>query len=245
MIPPARVPTSRQRRRRGLSLVETLISLAIVSMLLVAVGTAYQSAAAAISANDDFFRASQAARVSLGQVLAAIRKSAGCQVGDIADPDGSTVTAGNIHILDAAGEFLVYFHGQAYMGAVDAYLHALPFAVLGSSIGTLRLLPLVLSLVHVALCVVLARRVAGTGWWAAAGRRVRPGRRPAGRAQRPPRPDQRRRAARPGGRGQPSRRAATGPSIGLPAPGGRRSRGRRSRADGRSTRVRGGTAPST
>jgi hypothetical protein len=76
-------------------------------------------------------------------------------------------TAGLMGRHALAGEFLVYFHGQAYMGAVDAYLHALPFAVLGSSIGTLRLLPLVLSLVHVALCVVLARRVAGTGWWAA------------------------------------------------------------------------------
>jgi hypothetical protein len=77
-------------------------------------------------------------------------------------------TAGLMGRRTLAGEFLVYFHGQAYMGAVDGYLHALPFAVLGSSIGTLRLLPFCLSLLHVALCALLARRVAGDGRWAAA-----------------------------------------------------------------------------
>jgi hypothetical protein len=76
-------------------------------------------------------------------------------------------TAGLMGRRTLAGEFLVYFHGQAYMGAVDGYLHALPFALLGSSLGTLRLLPFCLSLLHVALCAVLARRVAGDGRWAA------------------------------------------------------------------------------
>ena len=37
-------------------------------------------------------------------------------------------TAGLMGRRTLAGEFLVYFHGQAYMGAVDGYLHALPFA---------------------------------------------------------------------------------------------------------------------
>jgi hypothetical protein len=69
-------------------------------------------------------------------------------------------TAGLMGRRTLAGEFLVYFHGQAYMGAVDGYLHALPFALLGSSLGTLRLLPFCLSVLHVALCAVLARRVA-------------------------------------------------------------------------------------
>ena len=76
-------------------------------------------------------------------------------------------TAGLMGRRTLAGEFLVYFHGQAYMGAVDGYLHALPFALLGSSLGALRLLPFCLSLLHVALCAVLARRVAGNGRWAA------------------------------------------------------------------------------
>jgi hypothetical protein len=76
-------------------------------------------------------------------------------------------TAGLMGRRTLAGEFLVYFHGQAYMGAVDGYLHALPFALLGSSLGALRLLPLALSLLHVALCALLARRVGADGRWAA------------------------------------------------------------------------------
>ena len=76
-------------------------------------------------------------------------------------------TAGLMGRRTLAGEFLAYFHGQAYMGAVDGYLHALPFALLGSSIETLRLWPLALSALHVWLCALLARRIAGAGRWAA------------------------------------------------------------------------------
>jgi hypothetical protein len=76
-------------------------------------------------------------------------------------------TAGLMGRRAVRGEFLLYFHGQAYMGAVDGYLHALPFAVLGSSLGALRVLPVLLSLVHVALVALLARRAAGDGRWAA------------------------------------------------------------------------------
>ena len=65
------------------------------------------------------------------------------------------------------GEFLLYFHGQAYMGAGDGYLHAVPFALLGSSLDTIRLLPFVLSVLHVALVALLARRISGDGRWAA------------------------------------------------------------------------------
>jgi hypothetical protein len=53
------------------------------------------------------------------------------------------------------------------MGGVDGYLHALPFALLGSSLDTLRLVPLALSVLHVALVALLARRIAGDGRWAA------------------------------------------------------------------------------
>src|SRR5262245_63153601 len=66
-----------------------------------------------------------------------------------------------------AGEFLFYFHGQAYMGAIDGYLHAVPFALFGASAATLRLLPVALSLLHVGLCARLAQRIAGAGAWAA------------------------------------------------------------------------------
>ncbi|HEX2973414.1 MAG TPA: prepilin-type N-terminal cleavage/methylation domain-containing protein, partial [Tepidisphaeraceae bacterium] len=49
------------RPRRGLSLVEVMISLVICSLLLTAVATAFRASTMAIEDNDQFFRASQAA----------------------------------------------------------------------------------------------------------------------------------------------------------------------------------------
>jgi len=66
------------RKRRGLSLVEAIISLAICAMLLTGVAAAYQASTAAIQMNDEFYRASQAARVSLNQILDQVRR---CQSG--------------------------------------------------------------------------------------------------------------------------------------------------------------------
>jgi type II secretory pathway pseudopilin PulG len=71
-----------RRSRAGLSLIEALISLAIVASLLAAVGAAYAAAADAIRVNDEFFRASQAARVAVNQILAEVRR---CQSGVVAD----------------------------------------------------------------------------------------------------------------------------------------------------------------
>ena len=61
------------RGRKGLSLPEAMISLAITAMLLVAVATAFSSASQAIEMNDTFFRCTQAARVSMDQLLGEIR----------------------------------------------------------------------------------------------------------------------------------------------------------------------------
>lgn len=70
---------SRSKRRhlaRGLSLFEAMISLAITSTLLVAVATAFNGASQAITLNDNFFRCTQAGRVTLNQVLGEIRNAA-------------------------------------------------------------------------------------------------------------------------------------------------------------------------
>ncbi|HEY7088173.1 MAG TPA: prepilin-type N-terminal cleavage/methylation domain-containing protein [Tepidisphaeraceae bacterium] len=66
-------------RRAGLSLIECLISLAIAATLLTAVAAAYEASANAIRLNDEFFRASQAARVSINHILEEVR---GCQAFD-------------------------------------------------------------------------------------------------------------------------------------------------------------------
>jgi prepilin-type N-terminal cleavage/methylation domain-containing protein len=63
------------RARRGLSLVEVMISLAISAMLLTAVAAAFTASSDAIEINDEFFRASQAARVSMNQILTEIRRA--------------------------------------------------------------------------------------------------------------------------------------------------------------------------
>ena len=61
--------------RHGLSIAEVLISLAITSMLLVGVATAYNASANAVEGNDRFFRATQAGRVTMTQLLNEIRKA--------------------------------------------------------------------------------------------------------------------------------------------------------------------------
>jgi type II secretory pathway pseudopilin PulG len=66
-------PITPARGRRGLSLPEAMISLAITAMLLVAVATAFSGASQAIELNDTFFRCSQAARVTMDQLLGEVR----------------------------------------------------------------------------------------------------------------------------------------------------------------------------
>jgi len=66
---PARV------RRQGLSLPEVMISLAITSMLLTAIAAAFHSSSQIITQNDEFFRATQAGRVCLNQILTETRRA--------------------------------------------------------------------------------------------------------------------------------------------------------------------------
>jgi Tfp pilus assembly protein PilW len=76
------LPPHRLNRRRGLSLVETMISLVITSTLMTAVGAAYTGSVRSVQINDQFFRASQTARVSLNQLLSELRQSMLAEVKD-------------------------------------------------------------------------------------------------------------------------------------------------------------------
>jgi F5/8 type C domain len=78
--------------------------------------------------------------------------------------DEGTVGAMGLHVL--GGRFPFFFYGQPFMGAADAYLDAVPFAIFGASTLTLRLWPILLSFGHAGLAGLLARRVFGTGRWA-------------------------------------------------------------------------------
>lgn len=84
--------------RKGLGLVEAMIALAITAALLTAVGTAFTSSAQAIKMNDDFFRASQAARVSMEKILSQIRRGAVDEAS----------TSSNLHIITDAGQDISY-----------------------------------------------------------------------------------------------------------------------------------------
>lgn len=62
------------RRSAGLSLVEVMISLGIAAMLLTASAAAFHASSAVVQNNDEFARASQAARISLHQILTQVRR---------------------------------------------------------------------------------------------------------------------------------------------------------------------------
>src|SRR5438046_9081461 len=68
-------PVARRVAPRGLSIIEMMISLTISSFLLVAVAAAYNASANAVEMNDRFFRATQAGRVTMNQVLTEIRRA--------------------------------------------------------------------------------------------------------------------------------------------------------------------------
>jgi hypothetical protein len=68
---------------------EALVSLAIGAALLVAVAAAYNATASAMEMNDQFFRATQTARVSINQIMAEVRACTGGAV----EPATLTLTA--------------------------------------------------------------------------------------------------------------------------------------------------------
>ena len=71
---------------RGFSIAEVMLSLAITSMLLVGVSAAYSASANAVDGNDRFFRSTQAARVSMTQLVTEIRRADGIDAPDSPGP---------------------------------------------------------------------------------------------------------------------------------------------------------------
>ncbi|MGH7357985.1 MAG: hypothetical protein ACREJR_04115, partial [Candidatus Rokuibacteriota bacterium] len=78
-------------------------------------------------------------------------------------------TTGLMGLAVLRGQFPVYFFGQPFMGALDAYLAAPIYLVLGTSFVTLKLLPVLLSIVWAALAARLAWELGGAraAWWTA------------------------------------------------------------------------------
>jgi type II secretory pathway pseudopilin PulG len=76
-------PRSRSARR-GLTLLEAMVSMSITTMLLAGIASSFVSSADAVSANEQFFRSSQAARVTLNQMLVEIRRADAVQCSNTA-----------------------------------------------------------------------------------------------------------------------------------------------------------------
>jgi Tfp pilus assembly protein PilW len=99
----------RQRRHSGLTLVETMISLVITATLMTAVAAAYTASAKAIQINDQFFRATQAGRVCLNQLMSEIRQ---CSTVEVTSSTAlsivpATGTQAKVYTYDAANKQLL------------------------------------------------------------------------------------------------------------------------------------------
>ncbi len=94
-----------KQTRRGLSLIEVMISLAIMAVLLTAVASSFMASTAVIDLNDTFFRASQAARVSMNQIMSTLRQCKTVQV-DSHSLDVTTATDQRSYDYDSTNQIL-------------------------------------------------------------------------------------------------------------------------------------------
>src|SRR5436190_19706856 len=93
---------SRPAHRAGLGMVEALISLAICAALLTAVAAAFRASADAIDENDQFFRATQAARVACTRILTQVRRGT----------PATDSTSSNLHLLTDTGLDVSYHYNS-------------------------------------------------------------------------------------------------------------------------------------
>jgi len=97
-------PTIQSRRffhgRAGLGIAEACISLAICATLLTAVAAAFRAAGDAVQENDEFFTATQSARVALNRMLTQVRRGT----------PGNDSTSSNLHLLTDTGMDVNYHY---------------------------------------------------------------------------------------------------------------------------------------
>ncbi len=95
------------RRKRGLSLVEVLISLSIIALLLVATGTAFDAAFSSYQENHDMATVSVSARNALYQMTNTIRSA--WNTDPTIDPDNAIyVTDTTCELRNASGNVINY-----------------------------------------------------------------------------------------------------------------------------------------
>jgi prepilin-type N-terminal cleavage/methylation domain-containing protein len=143
--PPTRPVARPAPRARGLSLPEVMISLAITTMLLTAIAAAFHSSSQIIKENDEFFRATQAGRVCLNQILTEIRRSDAIACTTINFPSFSIppLTASLLPVsrplsAQSTMEFIRYYRYNAASKQIELYFQdangrMTPGAVVGTS----------------------------------------------------------------------------------------------------------------
>ncbi|HMO26787.1 MAG TPA: prepilin-type N-terminal cleavage/methylation domain-containing protein [Tepidisphaeraceae bacterium] len=99
--------------RSGISLPELLISLAIVAVLMTAVGASYSASASAIEINERMFRATQTARIAMNRALHDLRNAEVVTVGTLAAQANSTVTDTFIDVINPDGSMVSYVYQPA------------------------------------------------------------------------------------------------------------------------------------
>lgn len=107
-----------QVRIRGWSLIEVMLTLAISAMLLTAIAGAFSASASAIRENDRFFRATQAARVAMNQILDAVRRAHAVQLTTSASPP-STVSSSWVESLTFDGHDYTYQYANGQLVLID------------------------------------------------------------------------------------------------------------------------------
>ncbi len=100
---PGQVRSSRRPKRAGLSMAEALISLAICASLLTAVAGAFRAAGDAVDQNDQFFTATQSARVALTRMLTQVRRGT----------PATDSTSSNLHLLTDTGLEINYSYDSS------------------------------------------------------------------------------------------------------------------------------------
>ena len=96
------------RSRAGMLLAELLISIAILALLLTAVGSAMVATAGTMKASDAFTRATHAGRLALDRLGRDVRLSDACQVGTAAQQNANRIEASTLDIVTAEGDALRY-----------------------------------------------------------------------------------------------------------------------------------------
>ena len=96
------------RHRPAFTLVELLISLAIMALLLTATAAALVAATRSVASNADVVQSTALGRLALEQVMRQVRQCAGCEIGEAAQQSAGITRAATLRVVDPSGGITIY-----------------------------------------------------------------------------------------------------------------------------------------